>query len=357
LNANRLLNRVWRIVINFMQYRIISTLGILSGLLIGGSRQEGYAQYRQNPHFLPYSTVSFGGGTSTYFGDLAGYSQPIKSLLTLPRWNVGASYARQFTPRLGARVSFTWARITGDDYTFSQSDPIKFAPQYVRNLHFRNDLKEFAIVGTYDFIPGSRTPRERPKVTPYLLAGVALLAHNPQALTSLTAVSGATPDRSGQQWVSLQLLGTEGQGQPGYEKPYSLITVAIPVGLGVRYALNESWSISAEIRATPTFSDYLDDVGGNYPNPADLPNPLSQDFSNRAFISGAGGVAIKEPFAARTGDSRLDGINQIAGAFPSFDPFTQRGGGGRIPLRDSYLLTSFHIQYIIPTKIKCPPIR
>lgn len=346
------------IVINSMTYRHIITLGILSALLVGGSRHEGYAQYRQNSRFLPYSYVAFGGGTSTYFGDLAGYSQPIKTLFTLPRWNVGLSYNRQFTPHFGARASFTWARITGDDYTFTKNDPVKYAAQFARNLHFRNDLKEFALIGNYDFVAGGRTPRERPKVTPYALFGVALVAHNPKALTSLTSVSGETPDRSNQQWVALQPLGTEGQGQPGYAKPYSLVTISIPVGLGVRYALNESFNIAAEVRITPTFSDYLDDVGGPYPNPADLTTPLAQEFSNRAFINDpATGLAIKERFAARTGDDRLNGINQIAGA--GIDPaaLTERGGGSRIPIRDSYLLTSFQIQYIIPTKIKCPPIR
>jgi hypothetical protein len=338
-----------------MRYKFICTLGVLSVLLVCGSRHEGYAQYRGNPHFMPYSTVSFGGGTSTYFGDLAGYSQPIKSLFTMPRWNVGASYARQFTPRLGARVSATWVRISGDDFTFSKSDPAKYAGQFIRNLHFRNDMQEVALVGTYDFIPSGRTPRDRPKLTPYLLAGVALLAHNPKALTSLTALAGEQPDRSGQQWVALQPLYTEGQGQPGYDKPYSLVTISIPLGLGLKYALNDSWNIAAEVRVTPTFSDYLDDVGGPYPNPTDLPNPVSRDFSNRAFTETG---ELKERFAARTGENRFDIYNTqlVNGSIPPQE-YTDRGGGGRIPLRDSYLLTSVQIQYIIPAKIKCPPIR
>lgn len=317
---------------------------MLSALLLGGSLREGYAQYRQNPQFLPYSSVGFGVGTSTYFGDLAGYSQPIRSLFTLPRWNVGLNYSRQFTPRLGARASFTWARITGDDYTFARSNPVKYAAQFVRNLHFRNDLKEFALIGTYDFIPGGRTPRDRPKLAPYALLGVALLAHNPQALPSLATVAG---DNSSRNWQSLQPLNTEGQGQPGYPKPYSLITVSVPIGLGVRYALNESFNLAAEIRVTPSFSDYLDDVGGPYPPDVSGLSPLGVEFSNRST----------EEIAARTEQSRVDGINRITGAGIDPTAIATRGGGGRIPLRDSYLLTSFQIQYIIPAKIKCPPIR
>lgn len=334
-----------------MRYRPIFTLGVLSALLVGGSRQDGYAQRRSNPQFLPYSYVGFGAGTSTYFGDLAGYSQPLKTLTNMPRWNVGLMYGRQFTPRLGVRASFTWARISGDDYTYTKNAPVKYAAQYVRNLHFRNDLKEFALIGTYDFIPGGRTPRDRPKIAPYALFGVALVAHNPKALTGRPAEG--QPD-STQNWVALQPLGTEGQGQPGYAKPYSLVTISVPIGLGVRYKLSEYLSLAAEVRVTPTFSDYLDDVGGPYPNPADLASPLSRSFSNRDIT--ANGV-ISERFAARSGDDRQPGLDQITAAGISPDQLTQRGGGSRLPLRDSYLLTSFQIHYIIPAKIKCPPIR
>ena len=188
-------------VINFMVYRFIFALGVLSALLVGGGRNEGYAQRRPNSQFLPYSSVGFGAGTSTYFGDLAGYGRPLKALVTLPRWNAGLMFSRQFTPRLGARASFTWARITGDDYTYAKGDPVTYAPQFVRNLHFRNDLKEFALVGTYDFIPGGRTPRDRPKLTPYAFLGVALVAHNPKALTGRPAEAQRD---STQRWVALQ---------------------------------------------------------------------------------------------------------------------------------------------------------
>lgn len=338
-----------------MTYRPILTLGILSALLLGGVRQQGYAQspYSQ---FLPYSKIGFGVGTSTYFGDLAGYRAPLRTLTTLPRWNVGLMYTRQFTPRVGVRASFTWARLVGDDYTYTKSDPVTYAAQYIRNLHFRNDLKEFALIGTYDFNPGGRTPRDRPKLTPYALLGIGLVAHNPKALTARTAEGQPS---EAQQWVALQPLGTEGQGQPGYEKPYSLVTIAVPVGVGLRYKLSAEFDLAAEIRMTPTFSDYLDDVGGPYPNPADLSTPLARAFSNRGIVTDASGNAsFVEQFAARSGDNRQAGYDKIIAAGNRPDQFLQRGGESTIPfLKDSYLLTSFQIHYLIPTRIKCPPIR
>ena len=326
-------------------------------LLIGGASAvcllmsqvtEGLAQGRYNAHFVPYSSVTFGGGTSTYFGDLAGYSKPFKSLVTLPRWNVGLGYTRHFTPHFAARAMFTWARITGDDYTYNKNDIEGSLPQYVRNLHFRNDLKEFAITGIYNFKEDGRNPENRAKFTPYLFAGVALLAHSPEALT---------PDSSGatQHWVKLQPLHTEGQGQPGREKPYSLVTVAIPVGIGARYKLNDNFNLGVEIGYRYAFTDYLDDVGaGAYPA-RDTQQGIATVMTDRRFERLAARAnnhpdryqVLVDMYNNGTAEQKAD----IQAAL------TTPGRGAKGVLQDGYLLTNFSIQYIIPTKIKCPPIK
>jgi hypothetical protein len=38
----------------------------------------------------------------------------------------------------------------------------------------------------------------------------------------------------------------------------------IPYGLGLRYAVNRDWRIGLEVGMRKTFTDYLDDVSGNY---------------------------------------------------------------------------------------------
>jgi hypothetical protein len=120
----------------------------------------------------------------------------------------------------------------------------------------------------------------------------------------------------------------------------------------------EDFDLAAEVRVTPTFSDYLDDVGGPYPNPADLSTPLARAFSNRGIVVNGGSASFVEQYAARSGDNRQPGYDKIIAAGNSPEQFTQRGGGATIPfLKDSYLLTSFQIHYLIPARIKCPPIR
>ncbi len=308
-------------------------------LLLLAAGQESMAQRRVNTKFVPYAEVGFGLGSSTYFGELAGYRRPIKSLFTLPRWNVGLMYTRHFTPRIAARASFTYARITGDDYKFTKGSPLQYPAQFFRNLHFRNDLKEFALEGIYQLVEDGRNPDRRAQLTPYIFGGLALLAHSPEARDVATADGGISKE-----WVKLQPLGTEGQGQPGYGKPYSLVTLAIPVGIGVRYKLNESFNLAAEIGFRYTFTDYLDDIGGRYPTDPNVLTGQAAVFGNRS----------NEQFAARKGGDRTAVANQIINA--GYDPttFSRVDAPG---LKDSYLLTSIQIHYIIPGKIKCPPLK
>lgn len=331
--------------------------GVLTGACLLSGMSDSEAQRRPNTKFVPYSSVSFGVGSSHYYGDLAGYRQFFKATYIMPRWNVGIGYTRQFTPHFAARASFTWARIAGDDYTFNKGSINKSAEnlvQYTRNLHFRNDLKEFAISGIYNFVADGRNSNVRAKFTPYVFGGIALLAHSPEARTPAAPDNG---DYEPQKWVKLQPLHTEGQGQPGYDKPYSLVTASIPVGFGLRYRLNENFNLGFEIGYRYTFTDYLDDVGGPYADPAVLTG-LATKMADRR----------QQQFAARYNNPpdryqvlkdmyNAGGDSQTAVLAAINTPI--RGSASNILgfLKDGYMLTSFQIHYIIPGKIKCPPIK
>ena len=335
----------------FERNRRARVAGMAMAILVLLVSEAATAQFKSS-NFVPYSSVSVGLGTSSYFGEMAPYSRPLASIFGMMRWNASASYARHFTPRFGARASFTWARISGDDLKLNNSDkgfPISFA----RNLHFRNDLKEFALTGIFKLIPDSRSYDRRPQWSPYIFAGIAAVAHNPVA---------RIPDLDGDRWVKLQPLGTEGQGSPGYyPKPYSLVTLAIPVGFGVRYKFNQRFDLSAEVGFRFTTSDYLDDVSRNYPDPNVLKDDLARSMSNRSA----------EPTAARKGGDRTAGLRdfltqQYGITDAGIDPFvaigqteyatpgTLRGNPAR---NDNYLLGNIHLTYIIGSPIKCPPLK
>lgn len=333
-------------------------LGLFALLGFGPSASAQFLKFnkdngpRRKPLFQPYSTVGFGLGTAHYYGETNSIRQPLQSTFGMMRWNITANYTRHFTPRLGARVALTWARLAGDDNQYSPTG--LFGSLFIRNAHFRNDVKELSLVGIYDLVPQGRTYLKRPSLTPYLFGGIALFAHNPKA----RAPQGDSLFDN--RWVRLQPLGTEGQGRPNYDKPYSLVQAAIPLGLGLRFKYKQRLNISVEAGVRFTFTDYLDDVGGNYANQNDLiDNELARVLSNRSL----------EKVAARTGRDRTERVrqflvqNQGFPDDPNLDPFTapivgftdgDTRGGGR---KDFYLLTAFHINYILKSPIKCPPIR
>lgn len=332
-----------------MNYKII--VGTVLFTLFVTLQSE--AQRRRRTPFEQYTTVSFGVGTASYAGDLAPYRTPVNTLFKTMRWNVNAAYTKHFTPHLAARLGFTWAQIFSDDEYYNRGG-LPSSSGYVRNLHFRNNLKEFSAIGIYKFIGDGRSPNRRSKFTPYIFAGIALLAHNPKAKVPDTT----SYDRysKNNRWIALQPLGTEGQGQPGYAKPYSLVTYSIPFGLGFTWKINDQWNIGVEGGFRFTGSDYLDDVSTFFPNPDILKNDMARAMSNRTL----------ERIAARTGNDRTSTVAKIVNpSDPSIDPFTSGPLGGwqqgdyrgNAARKDAYMLSSITVTYVLPTKIKCPPIR
>jgi len=328
--------------------------------------QENFAQsgiFSKKNKLNQYSSVGIGGGSSHYFGDLSPYSYFYYGLITNVRWNATINYTRQLSPQVAARVGFTWARIAGDDYTFSQHNLVKFYQPFLRNLHFRNDIKEFSLTGLFNLLPLYRKgPQGRSALMPYSFIGFGFYGHNPQA-RDVASVDAGTGEVTKGGWTNLKDKQTSGQGiNDTYPKAYSLIQPVFPVGLGVKMKINEKIDLNLEggLRITPF--DYLDDVGKtDYPNPSDLAavSPLGAIFANRAG----------EDYSAFTGASRVNTfsdiavnqLNAVGSPTPSTNGTTLFGyaaGSSRGTSKwDSYFVTQITISYIISSKIKCPPIK
>ena len=322
---------------------------------------------RRRNNFEKHSDVSFGIGTSNYYGDIAPFSRPIKSTLQNIRWNASFNYTRHFSPHLSGSVGFTWARISADDSKFEGIAGVE--KLYMRNVHFRNDVKELAFTGIYNFVAENRSFRNRGKWMPYVFAGIAVFHHNPEAKAPKDYVgSEASPG----EWVSLQPLNTEGQGLDGYtDKPYDLVSVSIPFGIGIRYKLNHYWDLGFEAGVRYTFSDYLDDAGGYYADITDLAkaNPLSAVFGHRenekfTALTGKDREAFIRNYYATEGTKGsppdaafLDANRFPLNSLPTFDGTFGELRNTSSRLNDMYVLTSFRIIYHIPPSIKCPVIK
>lgn len=316
---------------------------------------------RQKSRYEKHSDISFGIGTSNYYGDLAPYNRPIKSTLQNISWNIGVDFTRHFTPHFSGRASLTWVRLTGDDNKFEGVAGLE--QLYMRNAHFRNDVQELALTGIYNLIPESRSYRNRPKINPYFLAGIAVFHHNPEAKVPTNYVgSEASPG----EWVSLQPLNTEGQGLVGYaDQPYNLVNANVHFGAGIKYKLDRNWDLGFEAGVRYTFTDYLDDVGGYLANKSDLAafSSLSAAMGHRenektAAWTGRDREAFARAYYATRVNPAFSDPNLFPiGSFPELDGTIGGVRNSSSRLNDMYVLTRFKIIYHIAPSIKCPVIR
>jgi hypothetical protein len=315
---------------------------------------------RRKSMYEKHSDISFGIGTSNYYGDLAPYNRPIQSTLQNINWNIGVDFTRHFSPHFSGRASLTWVRLTGDDNKFE--GVVGFEQLYMRNAHFRNDVQELALTGIYHLIPETRSYRNRPKINPYLLAGFAIFHHNPEAKAPTDyAGSEASPG----EWVSLQPLNTEGQGLPGYaDQPYNLVNANVHFGAGVKYKLDKNWDLGFEVGIRYTFSDYLDDVGGYFADKGDLMgiSSLSAAMGHRenekiAAWTGRDREAFARAYYVARGYAISDPNLFPVGSFPELDLTNGGVRNSSSRLNDMYILTSFKIIYHLAPTIKCPVIR
>lgn len=201
-------------------------------------------------------------GTSTYFGDLQ------EDFLHLNETNFAGGILIKYNINdyVAIRGSLIFAKATGDDSDASVESGVK-----ARNLHFRSNITEFSIIPEVSIL--GFNPFDS-YASPYVFAGLSIFRFNPQA-----ELNG--------EWYDLQPLTTEGQGLEGRPAPYNLTQLAIPFGVGFKYAITEYWTLGIEYGWRYTFTDYLDDVSTTYPDAqalVDARGEIAYQLSNRTGL-------------------------------------------------------------------------
>lgn len=233
------------------------------------------------------SYIAFGGGINSlnYFGDLAPNPSALSTDISFTRPGINLMLRQKINERWHWRGNFMWGRISGSDQE-SADLSTENANRYLRNMSFRNDIFELSITGQVDLFKHSRRYVTRPVFNPYLFFGLGVIYHNPKGqvpeyfsdnyyMDPENLPARHTALENAGEWVSLRELGTEGQNyydKDGYEstynktlkKPYSRFVLVVPVGIGARYKLTNNVDISMELGYRHVFSDYLDDVSGQY---------------------------------------------------------------------------------------------
>lgn len=195
--------------------------------------------------FPSFSQVEVGlkAGGAFYFGDLTGESS--KNIHTA-KGTLGLHGRYHFNPKFSVQLALNSAQVVGTDaHNVNTSTS--------RNLKFSTYINEISVMPEFNFV--NIKIGEEAKFTTYAGTGLSFFHFTP---TTSYKSSG---------YVRLQEIGTEGQGLPGYEEPYSQFSLAIPMTLGVKLALNDFVSLDWTILNNRyTFTDYLDDVSTVYPD-------------------------------------------------------------------------------------------
>jgi opacity protein-like surface antigen len=173
-------------------------------------------------------------GVSNYSGDLQ------DKRFTLSQSNfaggIGASY--DLSDHIAVRSGITFASLSAND---------KYGRNALRNLNFTSRLMEIN-AGVEYYI----TPLGTHSLTPYVFGGIALYHFDPY-----------TRDTSSTKYY-LEPLSTEGEGFIDGKNNYNLTQFAIPFGAGVKLSLSDNVNVGMELGYRKLFTDYIDDVSGNF---------------------------------------------------------------------------------------------
>lgn len=291
-----------------------------------------------------YSAIGFSVNALNYYGDVAPRPSRLSTDISFTRPGFGLSFMHRFGPRYTVQGQFMFGTLKGSDA--ESADPTDLNNgiyRYKRNLSFRNQIKELSVNFIFDLFENSGNYIARVKWTPYAFVGIAGFMHQPKGLAPANDLQGGALAEAGT-WVKLRELGTEGQYSDLPEgaankgiKPYSLIQVAIPFGLGARLRLTETIDLWADIGFRYTFTDYLDDVSANYVDLGLLKSPLARAMSYRT-----GELNLPTSTHQYVG---ADGVTYtVEAGYGQESTYNNRGSKND---RDIYMVTSIRATYII----------
>ncbi len=297
-------------------------LGFVLFLVVG---LLGSARGQLNPNNFKYTSFGLALQGSYFYGDVSGGLRTIRP-------GVEVSAIRKVSPRISLGLSAGWLELLGSDYlNNSLSNPVK-QNKYIRNLHFKSSVTSLQGFVQYDVFPSHKDYMKRPIYNVYLKAGLGVFHFEPK-----------TKDSTGT-WIKLRPLETE-------RKSYSPYSAMIPLSIGVRYKIAYHFDFEVECSYVYTFTDYLDDVSGDYPN-AD-PEASNAYYTYRSTQS-------SDPQTKR--DRDITYIEQELGFVPvqngnvsyyqGYGPGSMRGSRSGF---DAYIVVSFRLIYIIPrNRVYCP---
>ena len=199
--------------------------------------------YHNNKYYESDLTFEIGGsiGMMNCLTDLGGRKGIgkgfIKDLnLKNSNFDAGVFFMASYQNKVAVRLEATMGSIEAYDSILKKVKTSTYG-RYERNLSFRSEIRELQLsVEVHPLFILNNYDEEPPRFSPYAIAGIGLFSFDPEA-----KLDG--------NWIRLQPLRTEGQGFREYRdrKPYHLTQFNFPVGIGVRYELNDNLNVRMEL--------------------------------------------------------------------------------------------------------------
>ncbi len=314
-----------------MQKKLL--LFLILALPIAASAQYGNKiKHRGDNGFVnrknrPQKQITFAIGASNFLGELGGANQIgtffVKDLeFSTTKPSAALGYRYKFNQLFALSGGFHYLAVKGNDNL--TTEPFR----QNRNLSFKSNIFELSIQGEIYFTKEQQghlyriknaKGRKSYKLQVYAFGGIGGFYFNPKA-------------QYHGKWVALQPLGTEGQGLPDGPKKYSRVSICIPYGLGVSEAIGKEWSIGIEFGIRKTFTDYIDDVSGNYYDN----NVIRQQ--NGAMAADLADPSLAHYPASLGGDAT--GLNQTVAGQQRGDPTH----------KDAYMFTNITVTYKLKSR-------
>ena len=204
-------------------------------------------------------------GASNYLGDIGGKDKTRRTFildmkLKKTHFVVGGTARYKFNPKWALNTQLNYAQIRGDDALSTNEG------RMWRNLRFKNNILELTARGEYTFMESPDVGGRgyyKLEFASFVHAGLTCFYHNPKG-----SLDGKT-------WHRLQPMKTEGV-------KYNKIGIGIPLGLGILFTYEREHRFGIEFNWTSTFTDYLDDISGNYAYDPDDQSSLTASLANQS---------------------------------------------------------------------------
>src|ERR1022692_1178527 len=284
-----------RNLISILSFCLFSSFALAQ---LKGNHRRNHASFgRSKP---PYRYELIGGlGATNFLGDLGGANQigthgfkDLNLALTRPAVTIGFRF--KIAPNFSVKNNLCWGILSGNDALTQEQF------RHARNLNFRSQVWELSTQLEYNFV-------KEQKGHVYKIKGVRGMQHKDRQFYLFVGGGVFHFHPYGEwngKWYDLPPLHTENVS-------YSLYSAMISTGGGLRFAINRYWGVGFEVGLRYTFTDYLDDVSGNYPSVAwyQTASATAQHFSNPSLLY---------PGAELAGQQRGDPTHKDAYMFGCF---------------------------------------